>query len=724
MRSRARIVKDAGSGRQRNPCSVYDGFVDVAGRAPWLALAACLALIVPLRAQVPQPKLNALAPVAFQLGTTNEVTVSGAELDEPSRLLFSDARISGQPRSGGFTVIVPTNASLGVVEARFVGRFGVSSPRRLWIGPDPELVLAATNHSRADAFSLPAAAAVNGRLEVGKVAWFRLAPPRTNRLLLHVATTALDSRAEPDLAVFDEAGRELARSRHGGVLALTPAPAGELWISLNDLRFLGGEGYGYRLTHGALAEVAREALGNAARPLAAASIRESESHPLIDRAPAHSFVEIKPPAEIHGVFPRRGQLTGVTFSARKGEVYWIELTSERLGYVTDPAALLQRIRSTKGDKGETLFADVVELPKLDANVGGVEYPTGSRDVAGRFEAPEDATYRVLIRDRFAQSAAAAMHPWRLNLRRETPGVSLVVVPAPPPRQVENDRQIHGTAINLRRGETAALKVLAFRHDGFNGEIELVATNLPPGITTVTTRIASGQRVGSLLLTAADSLTNGVDAITILGRFQVDTNTLTCVARAGVALWSMPDWDQQRPPAQLTDAVVIGRVGEELAPISVLATTNVFEVVAGGKINATFQVERRGEFTAGFKLKPTGRSELEKAKELDIAEKGTNATVELNLADAALPVGTHVVWLEGRAAGKYRNQPGAIEVARADLKAAEESLAKISASEKPAAEKRKQEAADRLKAAEERAKPRDVFAAVVSRPFSIRVLPAK
>lgn len=672
--------------------------------------------------QVPQPKLNTFAPTALMRGSTNQITASGSELDEPSRILFSDARITSQPSGSGFSVFVPTNVPTGLVEAWFVGRFGTSTPRRLLISANPEIVLPATNHSRSTAFALPPSAAVNGRLEASQVAWFRCPSPGAAGLRLHVATASLDSRVEPDLAVWDSAGRQLARSRLHENLTLTSAPAGDLWISLNDLRFRGGEGFNYRLTHGTLAEESRRVLEAGGRLLATASVRMPATRTNVLTAPTNALLSIAGPAEIRGVFPRRGQIAGVSFTAAKGTVYWVEIAAHRLGYPTDPLVLIQRVRPKEGAPRESVYSDVLELPKLDANVGGVEHPSGTRDSAGRFEAPEDGTYRILIRDQFAQTPTATLHPWHLSVRPETPGVALVVVPTPLPRQVDNDRQIYGTAINLRRGETAALKVLAYRADGFSGDIELLATNLPPGLTATPGRIAAGQQVGALLITAETNLAAGADLVTVLGRYTVGNQTRLSTARAGAALWSVPDWDQERPPVRLTKSVALGRVGTEPAPLKVSPSSNVVEVVAGGKITLPFQIERHGEFTAGFKLKAAGRPELEKAKELDVAEKGTNATVELNLAETALPVGTHTIWWEGRAPGKYRNQPEAVEVAKAELKTAEETLAKVSAGDKAAAEKRKQEAADRVKAAEERAKPRDVFAAVVSRPIQIRVMP--
>jgi len=57
----------------------------------------------------------------------------------------------------------------------------------------------------------------------------------------------------------------------------------------------------------------------------------------------------------------------VTFEARKGEVFWAEVFSERLGLPTDPFALIQRV--SKNDKGEEQVSDVKELYGFDSDIG-------------------------------------------------------------------------------------------------------------------------------------------------------------------------------------------------------------------------------------------------------------------------------------------------------------------------------------------------------------------
>jgi len=440
-------------------------------------------------------------------------------------------------------------------------------------------------------------------------------------------------------------------------------------------------------------------------------------------AVTNGLLEVIPPGEFNGLFPGRGERSGVTFTAKKGEVLWLELFSDRLGFTSDPRAVVQRVRGTKGEKGEKLFAEVLELVDTETNLGGNDFNTVTRDAAGRLEVPEDGTYQVLVRDLFNTGPGSPRWPYRLSLRRATPDVALVAVPVQPPRLNDNDRAVHTTTPFLRRGETQLIKVLAFRRDGFGGDIDLLTTNLPPGMTTVETRIPAGQNTGFVLLTAAEDAgpADGVGSIQILGRtadIPLRKATLATVARLAT------DVNEQAVLVRPVRESLMGVSTVESAPVTLVPTTNRFEVPVNGKLVVTLEVIRRGEFPAVLSLKPAGRAEWDKVKAASAAEKSTNATLEFDLTEAKLPEGTHTVWLQGTVAGKYRNNPEALTLAEAELKTAEQALATATAADKESLEKRKQEAEERRKVAEEKAKPRDVTLMVYSRPFVVIVVPVK
>jgi len=747
-------------------------------------------------AQLPQAKLNWIFPPGAQTGTTNEITFSGSDLDEPSGLQFSDPRVTATAKPGSpslFQVIVPAEVTVDLVDVRFVGRFGASNPRAFAVSQHPELIAPATNTTSASALELPLETTANGRVTANTAAWFRFAAKARQRIFVRVEARELDSRLVPDLTVTDAEGRELALARRRQWLDFTAPTNGSYLLKLHDQTFRGGDDFHFRLTltttaqldfalpnvlragetnrvtlfgrnlpggqPGALPGVDGKLLEQLTVEIAAPDFAEGspvpaellrkpasaalagdsfawrlaatngQSNPLlftlttkaVATSPIHGLVAVTPPCEVSGLFPARGQLSGVTFQANKGDVLWLELFSDRLGFPSDPHAVIQRERSPKGDRGETLHADVLELADADANLGDREFNTVTRDAAARFEAPETGTYRVLVRDLFNLGDGRPRYPYRLSLRREAPGFRLVALPMPPPRAGE-DRSVHVLPVALRRDQTVALKVIAFRCDGFNGDIEMTATNLPPGVTAATTRIAAGQNTGTLLLTAAPDAT-GLDRAVLLGRATVGTNVLTHAAPLASVVWQIPDFNNEYATTRLDRGAVVSVVSAEWSPISVTpADAKPPEAVADGQFWIPLLITRRGEFQGAFNLKPAGHPALDKAKEVAVPAQATNVTAELNLAEARLPVGTHTLWFQGSVAGKYRNNPEALAAAELELQAAEKALASVSEKDKPMAEERKKMAEAAKKAAEERAKPRDVTVPVYSQPVVVTVRP--
>lgn len=706
------------------------------------------------QAQLPLARLNWVYPAGARVGTTNEITFSGADLDDPAGLLFSDSRLSGSPKAGSPNVqivAVPVDLPPGAYEVRFSGRFGVSNPRVFAVGTAPESFLDSTNTSPASATPLPLETVVNGRAPANNALWFRVATKAGQRLLARLETKELDSRLLPDLTVLDPGGREIAFSRRGSLLDFTPAVDGPHLLKLHDLTFRGGDEYFFRLSVGtvphvdfALPSVLRRGetnhvtlfgrllpggqpsalTGADGRPLdhvtvqippgalgdptgvlrkpSAASLgtgagawRWNSPAGLLNPLafawttnavfttalpPASLLTTATPPCEVSGLFPRRGERSGATFSARKGDAYWIEIFADRLGPNSDPSAVVQRV--TRNDKGEESTTDVVELGDTDFAAGGREFEATHRDAMARFQAPEDGQYRVVIRDLFHPGPTAVRLPYRLQIRRETPGFALAAFPQPPPRRDDNDRLIHLWTTALRRYETLPVRVVAFRQDGFNGEIEVTARNLPTGLSSLPARIPAGQAAATLLITASSNAPAAFANLGLVGRATVPGGELVRTALVATTRWPVPNWDLEKADARLSAGLAVSVVAEEDAPIEVRAGgTNRFEMVAGGKLTVPLSIIRRFEYPAAFSLKPGGHPELDKAKELAIPEKATNAVWELNLAETKLPEGEHRVTLESFVSGKYRNNPEAAEVADRDAKAAAQAAT---------------EAADRLK----------------------------
>ena len=726
---------------------------DVKCRLPAL-LAVVLLTTGTLRAQLPVARLSHLFPAGGRAGSQFEVTAAGADLDDPSRLYFSHAGITAVPREGKFAVTIASNVPPGVYEARFVGRFGLSNPRKFAVGLLPESVAPATNTSADSAFELASDATVNGRVQPNTAAWFKFNAQQGQRFFIECLSDSLDSRMDATLFVSDTAGRELERARTGGLIDFTAPAAGEYRLRVADFLYRGGDDYFYRLTlstgprldyvlpsaglagvktnftlygrnlpggqpvkglaiDGKPLEQLRAMIdvpsGNDAMrlesglPVVPASsaldgfeyrltTEQGVSNPLLlgfatapvvlEQEPNDKQAQrISPPCEVAGQFFPAGDTDTFAFDAKKGEVFWIEVTSERLGLPTDPYLVIQRV--TKNDKGEEQIAEIAEAFDQDANIGDREFNTASRDPVTRFEAKEADAYRVVVRDMFGRTQASPRHVYRLAVRRETPDFRLVAMTVAPKYKADAKDIPIGIPL-LRRGETIAVRVMAFRRDGFNGDIELAIENAPPGLRFDGDRIEAGKSTDYILLTAAEDALAFAGPLRLMGRAKVSDKELVRTARGGTMRFPVASTDTERPESRATAEFALAISDQESAPITIAAAKSKWEAVANTKLEIPLRVTRRGDFNAAFKLKPLGPGVQDSLKEFDVDAKATNVALKLDLAALKLAPGTYVFSAQGLTDGKYRNNPEAAAAADKAVKEAGKLADEASAAVKQAA----------------------------------------
>lgn len=409
--------------------------------------------------------------------------------------------------------------------------------------------------------------------------------------------------------------------------------------------------------------------------------------------PSAPIQKLAPPAELCGRFYPAGDRDFAAFTAQKGDVYWLEVISNRLGLPTDPFLLVQRI--SKSDDGSEQVADIQELYDTDSNIGGPEFNTASRDLSWRFEAKETGEYRVQIRDLFNPSRSHAGFVYRLVLRKENPDFQLVATPqAPPPNPRDKKEALIWTPL-LRRSGTIPIKVLAFRRDNFNGEIELTVEGLPSGVRFHPAKIEAGKTSTILFLSADEDAQTWAGPVQILGKAKVGDTERLRQARAASVLWNVPDYNNEPISSRLTPDLFLGVSGAEFSPIVVTtADLTTYEAAANSKLSIPIKILRPNpDFNELTKLKPAGIAQLDGAQEVDVQPKDTNTTLEVDLGQLKVPAGTHAFFVVGASKGKYRRLAGeALKAAEAAAKAAEEKAkqaeakaAELAATRKTAAE---------------------------------------
>jgi hypothetical protein len=127
-------------------------------------------------------------------------------------------------------------------------------------------------------------------------------------------------------------------------------------------------------------------------------------------------------------------------------------------------------------------------------------PMWGKDSRLTFTAPAAGEYVVRIRD--ARGESGPLYAYRLTLAPPRPDFELFVSPSNP---------------NVPRGGRVPVTVTAFRHDGFDGPIEVSVDGLPPGITANSGTILPGHASVAITLTAAADAAAVTGPLVVAGR---------------------------------------------------------------------------------------------------------------------------------------------------------------------------------------------------------------
>ena len=212
-------------------------------------LAGLLATVFTASAQLPQPKLFPIFPPGAKSGTSADVAVTGAELDE-IQLRFNHPGITAKAlaAANSFAVTVAADVPPGAYEARVLGRFGMSNPRTFMVGTLAEVTEKSGNNTADTAQEIALETTVNGRTDSQAADYFKFTVKKGQRVLVDCASRELDSRAADALMLLAPDGRELERARSGGLIDHTAAADGTLIVKVHDFVYRGGDQYFYRLT--------------------------------------------------------------------------------------------------------------------------------------------------------------------------------------------------------------------------------------------------------------------------------------------------------------------------------------------------------------------------------------------------------------------------------------------------------------------------------------------
>jgi hypothetical protein len=368
---------------------------------------------------------------------------------------------------------------------------------------------------------------------------------------------------------------------------------------------------------------------------------------------------ISVPCTFVGRFSPRGDYDWISFEAKKGDSYWIEAISQRLGLPTDPYVLVQRV--SRNDKGESQVTDVQELDDAGKGAGIPSFRPESDDPAYRFLAPEDGTYRVLIRDLYAGSRGDPRLIYALAIRRAAPDFRLVAVPAYHTNLTAPSDFQPGNPL-LRRGGTETINVVALRRDGYAGEINITVDGLPAGVTARPGLIPADQNTTTIVLRAAEDAHAWAGTIRVVGKAAIDGKEIARVARPAAIAWPVPL--NTPPEARLARDLWLAVLDLDTAPFLVeLGEDKTWEMSRAGKLEIPIKVVRRGEMKQPVTLTALALPANVKAAAVTIAPEASEGKLALEIADKARP-GVYDLRLQAQAAVPYRRDPQSADVAAA------------------------------------------------------------
>ena len=581
-------------------------FPDLLTKQSFLVIAIFLLTIGFVHAQV-QPTLTAVFPQGGQQGRSVEVTLTGTNLGTATAIWFSGKGITAEIRekTGQAAVVfngvgvsgsIPSDAQLlafvtiapdtplGIQQIRVVTPYGVSNAGSFVVGNLREIAEEKTEESGAEGSStmeadwLALPVTVNGTIaSIDDEDSFTFQLKKDTRLICEVAAQQIGSLLDSYLVLRDTNGTEVANSGLGdgfdSVLDYTALETGKYMLYIRDIRYKGGDGYGYRLSIGELpyletifplggqrgtentitvsganldtVESIQVSIG-AETPAGEQSLRvqtpsglATNPHPftignwteMVETEPNNTTGNanaVTTPITLNGKIDTSGDVDWFSFEIEEPQLLVLEVEGNKLSSNLDALLTLYGPGKPMEGSEEMAWNDDKEqiLMVNDDAVSGAD-----ARIDWNFE--EAGKYSVAIRDLNKQGGET--YPYRLNIRPLEPDCQLSVVAL--------DIRNQATAMDnprVNRGSSVTLQVDVTRLDLFDGPIRLLCPDLPKTFDVSPTIVGTDQNRAMLTITAPSDAPLGLMPLSIVGVCAVGGRQIERIATPSPILLTVMD----------------------------------------------------------------------------------------------------------------------------------------------------------------------------------------
>ncbi|MCY4567808.1 MAG: hypothetical protein OXD49_05810 [Candidatus Poribacteria bacterium] len=579
---------------------------DLLIKQSFLVIAIFLLTINFVYAQV-QPTLTAVFPQGGQQGRSVEVTLTGTNLGTATAVWFSGKGITAEikEKTGQAAVVfngvgvsgsIPSDAQLlasltiapdaplGVQQIRVVTPYGASNAGSFVVGNLREIIEEETEESEsenssmmeADWLALPVT--VNGTIaSIDDEDSFTFQLKKDVRLICEVAAQQIGSLLDSYLVLRDANGTEVANSGLGNafdsVLDYTALETGKYTLHIRDIRYKGGDGYGYRLSIGELpyletifplggqrgtenaiavtganldtVESIQVSIG-AETPTGEQSLRvqtpsglATNPHPfaignwveMVETEPNNTTGNasaVTTPITLNGKIDKPGDIDWFSFEIKEPQFLVFEVEGNKLSSNLDALLTLYGPGKPMEGSEEMAWNDNKEqvLMVNDDAVSGAD-----ARIDWNFEAV--GKYSVAIRD--LNNQGGETYPYRLNIRPLEPDCELSVVGLDirnRPSSMDNPR--------VSRGSSVTLQVDVTRLDQFAGPIRLYCPALPKTFDVSPTIVDADQNRALLTVTVPWDAPLGLMPFSVVGIYAVGGRQIERTATPSPILLTVMD----------------------------------------------------------------------------------------------------------------------------------------------------------------------------------------
>ncbi|MEZ6128604.1 MAG: pre-peptidase C-terminal domain-containing protein [Planctomycetaceae bacterium] len=432
----------------------------------WLVFFATL----PCAAFAQIPTIDRMESENLTPGKSATLTVFGKGLKNVERLWTPMATFAYQPADqpnetlAQFTGKLPEETRPGIHEARIVTTQGVSERRLLVVDELPSFKLSDVCEANPPTTTLPMACCVNGQINALKPKFFGLDLKKGQSVHIEVLARRLDSLLDPVLRISGSDGNEVSwvddsPGLTGDAEITFMAPADDRYtVQLRDVQFGGGAAHFFHLRIGG-------------QKLSDAPVRDNSLAAI--GMVSESGVEEQEPNDVQSqatpVAAKASLLTGRFDNGDPADWYRISGEAQQSLCIT---AYTGRLNAP---------TDVV-LNLLDSTGKNLTTAddTGSLDAQIALTLPTDGDYFLKVTELSGQSGSA----WSYVLQIDRGG------------RIEAATAVDSVAVP--KSGTASIPI-AVRQVGRSASFEILATNLPPGITSTPVTVGPKQKSAVITL---------------------------------------------------------------------------------------------------------------------------------------------------------------------------------------------------------------------------------